>query len=440
MASPQKFRITIVGGGIGGLTLAVAFSHMKLDESIQVDIYESAAKLTQTGAGINLWLRAWEILKSMGLEADLVARFPPGQDRSGTNKPKLAFAIRKSDQQEGVPILDLLIPGGSKSFHRADVQEVLLNHISSNIQCRLNHRLTTYRQSKDGVEMEFKNGETATCDILIGADGINSAVRKAFLADGKNLSEEEVAANAQPLWTGMVVYRDLVDSELIRKDAPNHRGLTTPVVYCGKNKHIVTYPILQGKLLNVVPFLTNPEKEGTYLDGPAVIENSTDSFAHHFADWEEEAQAMIKHMAKPSRWAIQTVKPLNTYVSGRVFLMGDAAHAMAPHLGNGAGQAIEDAYILSNIIVKTARQGHIDVQKVGKIYDAIRQPFGNFAVTASRNAGLLYELNAPGFEDIKDGEAVSADKLAEIGKFIEKGWEWTYQSANDDLQRALSML
>ncbi|KDR82014.1 hypothetical protein GALMADRAFT_221903 [Galerina marginata CBS 339.88] len=441
MRSSQKLRIAIVGGGIGGLTMAVAFSHMNLEESIQVNVYESAAKLTQVGAGIGLWPRGWEIWKSMGLEEALAARFPPGQDCLGTDKPKLSFAMRKSDQHKGVPILDLMIPGGGiKAFHRAEVQEVLLNHISSNIQCHLNHRLSTYRQTEGGVEIEFKNGETTTCDILIGADGINSAVRKVFLSGGKNLSKEEVATDAQPLWTGSVVYRDLIDSELVRKDFPNHRGLTTPVVYCGKNKHLVVYPILQGKLLNVAPFVTDLEKEGTNLNGPAVIEKSADNIAPHFADWEEEVQVIIKHMTKPSRWAIQTVKPLNTYVSGRVFLMGDAAHAMAPHLGNGAGQAIEDAYILSNIIGKAARQGQIDIQKLGKIYDATRQPFGNFAVAASRNQGLLYEFNAPGFKDIKEGDTVSDDKLVELGKFIEKGYEWTYQFANDDLQRALSML
>jgi len=142
--------------------------------------------------------------------------------------------------------------------------------------------------------MEFGNGVTATCDILVGADGINSAVRRVFLADGKNLSKEEEATNALPLWTGTIVYRDLFDSELIRQDAPKHRGLTAPAVYCGKNKHIVAYPVLQGKLMNVLLFSSDLEKEGTYLEGPAVIKNTTDNFASHFADWEEEARVLVE--------------------------------------------------------------------------------------------------------------------------------------------------
>ncbi|KDR65937.1 hypothetical protein GALMADRAFT_148313 [Galerina marginata CBS 339.88] len=439
MSSLQKTRIAIVGGGIGGLALAVALSHLKLEDSIQVDIYESAAKLTQVGAGITFSPRAWEIVRSMGLEPSLAARLAPGNGVPATSKPALAYALRKSDQKEGIPIIDLVIPGGLISFHRADVQDVLLNHISSNIQCHLSHRLSTYRQTKSGVELEFTNGETTSCDILIGADGIKSAVRRVFLADGINLSNEK-GTDPRPLWTGTIAYRTLIDSELLRKDFPNHLSLTTPTQFCGKNKHLVTYPIQQGKLVNVVLFFTDPEMEGTYFDGPSVIQNATDDFAPHFVDWEEDARTIIKYMVKPSRWAIQTVKPMSTYVSGRVFLMGDAAHAMAPHLGSGAGQAIEDAYVLSSTIAKAVRQGGIDIQKLAHAYDTVRQPFGNFVVAATRNQGLRYELNVPGLEGVKEGDAVPFERLTELGQSIEKAWEWTSQSASGDLQRALAML
>ena len=151
--------------------------------------------------------------------------------------------------------------GGLATYHRADLQEVLLNHVSSSIQCHLNHRLVNYKQSNEGIELEFKNGETASCDILVGADGINSVVRKVFLADkqGINSSSEEALTNAAPVWSGTSVYRGLVDSEVIKRELPNHRALTTPMMvrshlfrlslkyqisltkipickYCGKNK------------------------------------------------------------------------------------------------------------------------------------------------------------------------------------------------------------
>ena len=131
---------------------------------------------------------------------------------------------------------------------------------------------------------------------------------------------------------------------------------------------------------------------------------------------------------------------------------------MATHLGNGAGQAIEvshsdlhtltanhlrriqDAYILSNVMAESIRRGgSVDISKVGKIYDAIRQPFGNSSVRATRNMGLLYEFSAPGFEDVKPGEVLSEERIAELRESIEKNWQWTHQSASGDLERALSM-
>ncbi|PPQ90605.1 hypothetical protein CVT25_007566 [Psilocybe cyanescens] len=438
--SSQKLRIAIVGGGIGGLTLAVALSNLHLDEHIQVDIYESTAKLTQVGAGITLWPRGREILKNMGLEESLAERLSADQELPVLGIPKLAFIIRKSDKKNGDLISEAMLPGGSISIHRADVQEVLLKHISPSIKFHLSHRLRTYRQTTDGVVLEFKNDETAVCDLLVGADGINSTVRQTFLAEGRDWSEEEKVKQAAPIWSGTYVYRDLIDSEVIKSEWPNHRALTEPMVYCGKNKHIVAYPVRQGKFVNVVIFLSYREMEGTYHTGPAAVESTPNDCMPHFIDWEDEAVALVKYTTKPSKWAIQTTKPLNSYAEGRVLLLGDAAHAMTLHLGNGAGQAMEDAYFLANILEKAIHQGKPDVLKLARIYSTVRQPFVNFVVQASRNQGLLYELNAPGLENLKDGDDVPRDKLDNLAGLIRKGWDWTWKSADDDLQRALSML
>ncbi|KAF8894215.1 hypothetical protein CPB84DRAFT_1783003 [Gymnopilus junonius] len=435
-----KLRIAIVGAGIGGLTLAVALSYLELEDYVEITIYESTSELKQVGAGITFWPRGWEILKSMGLETPLTERIAPEQRDALKKELRRAFVFRKSDQEKGTLISDMHIPGGSISYHRADIQEILLEHISSSIQIHTSHRLTAYRESDDGVELMFKNGTTAPCDLLIGADGINSSVRKTFLSAGKELSDEEAAQIARPVWTGTIVYRDLIDSESIRQESLNHQALSMSMVYCGKNQHLVTYPILQGRLINAVLFFHEAAKEGTFVEGPVIIENTSDDFLSPFKDWEEETRIVLKYMKKPSRWAVQTVNPLETYVSKRVILLGDAAHAMSTHLGNGAGQAIEDVYILSNVIAKSIRQeGFVDIQKVAKIYDSIRQPFGNCAVVASRNQGQLYDFIAPGFEDVESGEDLSVDRLAQLGMAIEDNFRWTYQSASGDLERALTM-
>ncbi|KAF9553097.1 FAD/NAD(P)-binding domain-containing protein [Agrocybe pediades] len=439
----QKLRVAIVGSGIGGLAMGVALSKLGLVDVIQIDVYESTSKLVQVGAGITIWPRAWEILQNMGLESSLTQRFPPDQRPPRRDELRTGFIIRKGDMKEGVPIIDVHIPGGSVSFHRADVQDALLEHVLPSVNTHLSHRLQRYRHIGDNeIELEFRNGRKCVCDLLIGADGINSAVRRTMLAERQKWTEEETYAKSRPLWTGTIVYRSLIDSEIVRGECPNHTALTKPIVYAGKDKHIVAYPISQGRLVYVIPFLSDPEKEGTYLDGPPVVEVSDDDFAPQFAAWENEVQVLIKNMVKPSRWAIQTVAPLDTYVSDsrNVLLLGDAAHAMPPHLGNGAGQAIEGAWILANLFAKASRMGNIDVPKITEIYDLVRQPFGNFAAAASNRQGHFYELNCPGFEDVKDGEALPQHKLDELASFIEDGWSWTWGSANDDLEKALNML
>ncbi|KAF8966624.1 FAD/NAD(P)-binding domain-containing protein [Flammula alnicola] len=445
MNTVPKLRLAIVGGGIGGLTLAVAISRLNIDKFIQVDIYEAAAKLTQVGAGISLWPRGWEILKDLGLDDDLaphiilVRRFR----RKIVHQVRLSFVItvRKSDHKEDVYITDLIFPGGMLSFHRADVQDVLLKHISSSVQTHLDRRLTGYQESDNGIKLFFKNGETATCDLLVGADGINSAVRREFLAKENNLHGAEAITNARPVWTGTVIYRSMIDSEVIKRQAPNHPSLATPMVYCGKSKHVISYPISRGKLINIGAFVSEPEKEGSLLDGPAVTNSTTDDIASHFVNWSEEVQCVIMNMDNPSRWAIETVKPLDKYALGRSLVKVSRpdivkAHAMPPHLGNGAGQAIEDAYVLANVLAKAVQQGHVDISKITGIYSAIRQPFGNFAANTSRNQGLRYEFGSPGFEDVKEGDTLSPERLSALGESVGEGWKWTWNSSiAEDLRR-----
>ena len=116
------------------------------------------------------------------------------------------------------------------TFHRADVQDVLLQHVSPNIRFHLSHRLVRYSQGNDKVHLEFKNGVTATCDVLVAADGINSVCRGILLAGQKSVSEIEGAQLGRPVWSGIYVYRSLIDSDVIRKQNPNHPSLSMPMM------------------------------------------------------------------------------------------------------------------------------------------------------------------------------------------------------------------
>lgn len=101
----------------------------------------------------------------------------------------------------------------------------------------------------------------------------------------------------------------------------------------------------------------------------------------------------------------------------------------------------QDAYILANLLAKAFTEGHLDILRVTKAYNSVRQPFANSVVDATRQQGNRYDLNVSGFEDVKEGDTISPHQLTELGKSIEKGWEWTWKtSIKDDLERALAKL
>ncbi|KAF4618175.1 hypothetical protein D9613_011654 [Agrocybe pediades] len=465
LVKKKKLRIAIVGGGIGGLALAVTLKKLGVEDKITLDVYEAAAKLSQVGAGVTMWPRAWEIMKNLGMEEQLIAKLPPGQEKPAMSEQRFYLSMRKSNQREGVPIVDVVGPGGAASYHRADIQSILLDQASPTLQYHLSHRLTKYRESKDGLILEFSNGSTAVCDLLVGADGINSAVRKTLLAEGKHWTEEEIDLHARPIWTGIHCYRCLVDADLVRRESPESRCLNKltlvsipPNLTIGVTKsdwdgsfavkigyHLVVYPISQGQQINVAALVLNPEKKGTYLDGPVVQQSKREDIIRHYQGWEEDVEVLLKHIPDPSRWSIQYIKPLDSYISqsGRALLLGDAAHATTPDFASGAGLAIESAYFLGHIISKVLEKNlapYASATTITKVYDEIRRPFCNAAAAASRTLGTMSNFTVPGSEQYIDGVEMPADKLSELGALIQGGWDWVSTSAMPDLERALGMI
>ncbi|THH03319.1 hypothetical protein EW145_g6350 [Phellinidium pouzarii] len=145
----------------------------------------------------------------------------------------------------------------------------------------------------------------------------------------------------------------------------------------------------------------------------------------------DQAFAAESCVDKPSRWAISHMRGLPSYVDGRVALLGDSAHAMATHLGAGAGQAIEDGFVLGQLLSQRLVT-RANVSLALKVYDAVRRPFGNGMVERSRQTGFLYEFNElPEFIDkhkLRDSSKVELEKLA---KEIYKKWEVQWSALPD---------
>ncbi|KZP07956.1 FAD/NAD(P)-binding domain-containing protein [Athelia psychrophila] len=427
------------GAGIGGLTFCVALGKQS---NIKMDLYEAAHEFGEIGAGIGMWYRTQQIMEKLGLYEDLAAL--EGGYKQGN---AVAFHFRKSDQPKGLSFYDMNTTGGMLPLHRASFQKTIINHLPPTCTSHFGKRLVSYDDPASGpITMRFNDGTTAECDVLIGADGIKSAVRATLISnlakEGKVTKEEATQPN--PVWSGTVAYRGLIPKERLEAKAPGHRALTEDMLYCGKNKHLIIFPINKGALINVVAFCSDPSKEGTQYSENSkewVVDVPKEELLQQYEGWEPEVTAVLECVDKPSRWAINVARQMSTYASGRVAILGDSAHAMTPNLGSGAGQAIEDAYVLAALLANP-KCTPSSLPRVLQIYDEVRRPKASNVWHLSRTNGLIYEFNGAGCEHVgMYDDNVSSEMLAKIGKEAEEHWEWAWKtSAEEDREQAVSML
>ncbi|KAF9472677.1 salicylate hydroxylase [Pholiota conissans] len=420
----DRVRIAIIGAGISGLTLSHALDvFAERYPSLQIDIYEASSVLSEIGAGINIWPRTWRILKTLGLEEPLLNFLPHIPD----DLPRLVFEIRKVDQPEGFHILDMTTPGGTTRLHRRTLQKILLACLPEG-RLHLSRRLSSYEELENEVRLHFTDGSTATCVMLVGADGIRSIVRQSFV-QGSVQDKMDIptaigeASKGDAVWSGTYAYRGLVPFEKLEESYPNHRAIETPVM------HVICYPLPHERTVNIVAVASYLEKEGSIHSGP----QSTS------CDKEEDGE--VQHLIGVSKWAVMSLVPLERFSRGRVVLVGDAAHGMTPHQGAGAGQAIEDVYVLASLLSHKLSNTST-IPRISEIYDAIRCPIANRVLNLAREAGHITELIAPGFEDVREGDAdVPQEKLQILFEGLINKWKWVWNdSAEDDRLRAIAML
>ncbi|KAJ3773431.1 hypothetical protein FB446DRAFT_764427 [Lentinula raphanica] len=445
-ANTSRLRVAICGAGIGGLTFALALSRYP---DIDIEIYESARALTEVGAGIGIFPRPWKVIKMLGLEADLL-KVTETQVIDG---PVSGFRYRKSDQCEGEHIFTLVTQGSLMLFHRADYQQTILNHLPKRCHTHCSKRLRSYTQRQSGpIELFFEDGTTASCDVLVGADGVKSVVRAAVLnekaqwarSEGRFKEAAEILQHVDPVWSGATAYRALIPTQKLQAIAPNHQVLYTPVSqYLGKGGYILAYRISGGKFINFVAFVIQHHLENTKFNGPWMTNVDTGAFASTFAHWEPDVQALVACVEKPMQWAIHTVLPMQSFVSGKVALLGDAAHSMTPHQGSGAGQAIEDACILATVLGHPSTNRTNVAQRALRVFDSIRCPFAYKVMEVSRANGRHFTLlDESGVVDIdKLPQKQQREYLQRLSRSIIQNWEWAWTSSIDKpLHDAINMM
>jgi salicylate hydroxylase len=316
--SCAPLQIAVIGGGIGGLTAAVALRQA----GFEVDVYEQTAELTEVGGGINMAPNATRVLRRLGLAE--------GLDREGV-RPLGTHQRRWQDgrtlQRAPLnPLCEELYGAPHMTIHRADLLDIIAAAFPAE-RIHLGHRLVGVTDNGDSAEARFDNGVTITADVVVGADGIHSAVRAALFG------EEE------PDFAGCVAYRGLVPAERIA-DLGLELGNQS---WVGPGGHFVHYFVSRGRLLNFVGWTEHDRWNREDWTDRATIARALTAFE----GWHQQVRTIIAAAETCFIWALFDREPLPRWSAGRVTLLGDACHPMYPFMGQGAAMAIEDGAALA---------------------------------------------------------------------------------------------
>lgn len=325
LESMCRRRIGIVGGGIGGMTTALAL----LELGHQVQVFEQASRFGRVGADINLTPNAVRALDGLGGSIgqrlrDHAARptFRISRDwETGTETSRLPMGDN-AENLYGAPQLTL---------HRADVLAALHDELPPET-IELRARATGVTASDAGVTIEFADRSSQDVDLLIGADGIHSTVRGAVLGE------------ESPEFTGVVSYRAVVPSERVA-ELPNHSAFTK---WWGPDPatQIVTFPLTAGK----ETFVFATAAQESWHEESWTSPGDVAELRATYRDFHPDARALLAACDEVMKSALYVRDPLPAWSVGRVTLLGDACHPMMPFMAQGAGMAIEDSVVLARAL------------------------------------------------------------------------------------------
>jgi 2-polyprenyl-6-methoxyphenol hydroxylase and related FAD-dependent oxidoreductases len=362
----SRKRIAVIGGGIGGLFLTKAL----LSKGLEVTTFEQTPALGEVGAGVYVTPNAVRQLERLGLGEAVASHGARVSERS---------RYFRHDGTEIAPVRVADSNGWNACFgmHRADFVEILANSIPDGV-VNLGYRAENFEQDESGARVTFENGESVEADIVIGADGIHSTLRP------------WVWHESEPVFSGTSVYRGLVPRELV-DGWPDDEWY----MWLGPGKHFLTFPVRSGSLINFVGFVPAEDlfKESWTAPGDA------DQLRADFADWDPRIGALLSNVQQTFRWALYDRNPLPTWTNGRLTLLGDAAHAMLPHLGQGANQSVEDGAALATILEAA------DATRLPEAlaaYEDLRRARVSEVQTGARQNGLRYDSQ---YEDLEQRDA-----------------------------------
>jgi len=431
--------IAIVGGGIAGVTLAIAL----LSRDIPCTIYEQGHNFAEIGAGVafapnsvramracdpNIY-KAFQAVATHNLWESKCADQASG--RKGTWFDFLDGFHDPKEGEEPKVFFSLLNDEGANSVHRAHFLDEMVKYIPEGI-AQFRKRVEKVEEVANGpVILHFADGTTAEADAVVGADGVKSHVRQSLLGT----ENPESHAN----YTYKYAYRGLIPMDRAIAELGEDMAVNSKM-HLGPDAHILTFPINKGNTMNVVAFTTTREgwPDAHKSTRPATKQDALNDFK----GWGKNVTHILNLLEENvDVWAIFDMldHPAPFYAKGRIVMTGDAAHATSPHHGSGAGFAIEDSAVLAELLATPQAKTPKGIKAAFQAFDMTRRPRTQWLIASSRRTGEIYEGQAEGVgRDMEKAEVELKERcekiwngdinamITEAKEHLDKVLEYTY--------------
>ena len=346
-------KIIIIGGGIGGLTTAIALYQKGFD----LKVYEAAPELRETGAGILLASNAMTLFQRLGISDQIQA--------AGNVLDTVALTDHKGNNLSVVDLkrITKTYGNGTIAIHRGKLQQILLKNLPNHL-IETGKRLKKIENTEGGIKALFEDGSIAEADILIGADGIKSVVRTHLFG------EMPFRYSGQTCWRGVAPFQ-LKNPKVSNEMWGTRGGLRAGAVQVNTTE---TYW-----------YITMKQEAGWQI----LPEDTKPFLLNLVAEFPSEIKEVLEHT--PENAIIHTdlsdFKPIKTWYKDNIVLLGDAAHATTPNLGQGACQAVKDAYVLTDCLAR-----YPSVSEAFQVYQNMRIAKAQFVIKTSYQIALLNNI------------------------------------------------
>ncbi|MFC7518055.1 FAD-dependent monooxygenase [Herbaspirillum sp. GCM10030257] len=366
----RKQRIVIVGAGIGGLTAAAALCRM---EGFEVMVYERAAQLGEVGAGLQMAPNAVKVIRALGLED----RF-----RRVAAEPKARLSLKWDDgtvraREPFRGRMEEMYGASYHMAHRADLHRLLLSLVPEHA-IHTDAECTGVANTASGAVMRLASGQEVEADAVIGADGIHSVVRM------------QLFGRSEARFTNQICWRLILPMEELHKAAgklPVPLDGSEYTGWLGPSGHVLFYPLRGGDLLNI--FAGRVSKQ--WADEAWAVPSAIDEMLEAYSGWHPGMLDVLSRATETYKWGIYDRDPLERWVSGRIALLGDAAHPMMPTLAQGAAISMEDGYVLARHLDAYRS----DVTAALSAYENQRQPRASRVQLQARRQFLNNQMVPP---------------------------------------------